>query len=163
MYVVAIDNVAKSIFTVKTARNGLHQTNVSESRRIRLILSTFYSLDLLVFVTSQETKLSVTSPPLADHARCLSHRWAIQCDAMNKALVQNVPPVQHDHHASAVHGVATAMNHSPSELMRYYEAMAAALGPMLWWPARTPSEVIVGAILVQSTAWGNAQLPEALA
>jgi endonuclease III related protein len=44
------------------------------------------------------------------------------------------------------------------ELMRYYEAMSAALGPMRWWPAETPFEVIVGAILTQSTAWGNVEL-----
>jgi endonuclease-3 related protein len=35
--------------------------------------------------------------------------------------------------------------------------MSAALGPMHWWPARTPFEVIVGAILTQSTAWGNVE------
>jgi endonuclease III related protein len=44
------------------------------------------------------------------------------------------------------------------ELLRYYEAMSEALGPMRWWPARTPFEVIVGAILTQSTAWGNVEL-----
>ena len=44
-----------------------------------------------------------------------------------------------------------------AELMRYYEAMSRALGPMRWWPARTPFEVIVGAILTQSTAWGNVE------
>lgn len=43
------------------------------------------------------------------------------------------------------------------ELLRYYEAMSAALGPMHWWPARTPFEVIVGAILTQSTAWTNVE------
>ena len=48
---------------------------------------------------------------------------------------------------------------SPSgELMSYYEAMSAALGPMHWWPGETPFEVIVGAILTQSTAWGNVEL-----
>jgi len=47
---------------------------------------------------------------------------------------------------------------SPSgELLRYYEAMSGALGPMRWWPAQTPFEVIVGAILTQSTAWGNVE------
>ena len=47
---------------------------------------------------------------------------------------------------------------SPSgEVLRYYEAMSAALGPMRWWPAQTPFEVIVGAILTQSTAWGNVE------
>jgi endonuclease-3 related protein len=44
-----------------------------------------------------------------------------------------------------------------SELLRYYEAMSGALGPMRWWPAETPFEVIVGAILTQSTAWGNVE------
>jgi endonuclease-3 related protein len=43
------------------------------------------------------------------------------------------------------------------ELLRYYEAMSVALGPMHWWPAQTPFEVIVGAILTQSTAWGNVE------
>ncbi len=28
---------------------------------------------------------------------------------------------------------------------------------MHWWPARTPFEVIVGAILTQSTSWGNVE------
>jgi endonuclease-3 related protein len=41
--------------------------------------------------------------------------------------------------------------------MRYYEAMSGVLGPMHWWPAQTPFEVIVGAILTQSTAWGNVE------
>jgi len=45
----------------------------------------------------------------------------------------------------------------PGELLRYYEAMSRALGPMHWWPAQTPFEVIVGAILTQSTAWGNVE------
>jgi endonuclease-3 related protein len=41
--------------------------------------------------------------------------------------------------------------------MRYYEVMSGAMGPMRWWPAETPFEVIVGAILTQSTAWGNVE------
>src|SRR3974390_3031648 len=43
------------------------------------------------------------------------------------------------------------------DLLRYYETMAGALGPMHWWPAQTPFEVIVGAILTQSTAWTNVE------
>lgn len=43
-------------------------------------------------------------------------------------------------------------------LMRYYELLSAALGPMHWWPAKTPFEVIVGAILTQSTSWSNVEL-----
>ena len=49
-----------------------------------------------------------------------------------------------------------AVAHS-GQLLRYYEAMSAALGPMHWWPAKTPFEVIVGAILTQNTAWGNVE------
>ena len=42
-------------------------------------------------------------------------------------------------------------------LMRYYAAMSEALGPMRWWPAKTPFEVIVGAILTQNTSWTNVE------
>lgn len=37
------------------------------------------------------------------------------------------------------------------ELFRHY-------GAQNWWPAETPFEVVVGAILVQRTAWRNAEL-----
>src|ERR1700730_4804547 len=42
-------------------------------------------------------------------------------------------------------------------LMRYFAAMSQALGPMHWWPAKTPFEVIVGAILTQNTSWTNVE------
>jgi len=38
-------------------------------------------------------------------------------------------------------------------LMQYYKAMRDALGPRDWWPARTPFEVCVGAVLTQNTSW----------
>jgi len=38
-----------------------------------------------------------------------------------------------------------------------YEGLFAALGPQEWWPARTKFEVIVGAVLVQNTAWKNVE------
>ena len=41
--------------------------------------------------------------------------------------------------------------------MPYFQAMSGALGPMHWWPARTPFEVMIGAILTQSTAWSNVE------
>jgi endonuclease-3 related protein len=44
-----------------------------------------------------------------------------------------------------------------SILPRFYETLREALGPMHWWPARTPFEVIVGAILTQNTAWANVE------
>lgn len=36
-----------------------------------------------------------------------------------------------------------------------FERLLAAHGPQNWWPADTPFEVIVGAILTQNTAWRN--------
>src|SRR5258708_10739847 len=41
--------------------------------------------------------------------------------------------------------------------MRCCAAMSQALGPMHWWPARTPFEVIVGTILTQNTSWANVE------
>ncbi|MBF0480797.1 MAG: endonuclease III domain-containing protein [Desulfovibrionaceae bacterium] len=41
-------------------------------------------------------------------------------------------------------------------LMRMFEAMSGALGPSGWWPAKTPFETAVGAVLAQNTNWGNA-------
>lgn len=48
-------------------------------------------------------------------------------------------------------------NADSASLMRYFETMSSALGPMHWWPAKTPFEVIVGAILTQSTSWTNVE------
>lgn len=42
-------------------------------------------------------------------------------------------------------------------LREMYDAMLAACGPQHWWPARTPTEVIIGAILTQNTAWRNVE------
>ena len=39
--------------------------------------------------------------------------------------------------------------------MTLYDRLYTAYGPQNWWPADTPFEVIIGAILVQATAWGN--------
>lgn len=38
-----------------------------------------------------------------------------------------------------------------------YTAMLTALGPSHWWPATTPFEVAVGAILTQNTNWRNVE------
>jgi endonuclease III related protein len=46
---------------------------------------------------------------------------------------------------------------SGTVLPSYFETLSKALGPMHWWPARTPFEVIVGAILTQNTAWQNVE------
>ncbi len=39
-----------------------------------------------------------------------------------------------------------------------YRDMLAAYGPQHWWPAEEPFEVMVGAVLTQSTSWHNAEL-----
>jgi endonuclease-3 related protein len=38
-----------------------------------------------------------------------------------------------------------------------YRRLLARFGPQHWWPADEPFEVIVGAILTQSAAWGNVE------
>jgi endonuclease-3 related protein len=43
------------------------------------------------------------------------------------------------------------------KLNEIYQALFARYGPQSWWPGDTPFEVIVGAILTQSAAWGNVE------
>lgn len=42
-------------------------------------------------------------------------------------------------------------------LMHAYERLFECYGPQQWWPAETPFEVMVGAILTQNTAWTNVE------
>jgi endonuclease III related protein len=42
-------------------------------------------------------------------------------------------------------------------LKAFYDAMFTAYGPQHWWPAKSPTEVIIGAILTQNTAWRNVE------
>lgn len=42
-------------------------------------------------------------------------------------------------------------------LLNIYRQLMACYGPQHWWPAEEPFEVIVGAILTQSAAWGNVE------
>jgi endonuclease-3 related protein len=42
-------------------------------------------------------------------------------------------------------------------LQLMYDRMLARLGPQHWWPAETPFEVMVGAILTQNTNWKNVE------
>ncbi len=46
---------------------------------------------------------------------------------------------------------------TPRLLLRMYERMYRYFGPRHWWPAESPFEVIVGAVLTQNTAWGNVE------
>lgn len=41
--------------------------------------------------------------------------------------------------------------------MEAYERMLASLGPQHWWPGDSPFEIMVGAVLVQNTAWRNVE------
>src|SRR5215469_13982360 len=38
-----------------------------------------------------------------------------------------------------------------------YETFYSHYGDLHWWPAKTPFEVIVGAVLTQNTAWSNVE------
>jgi len=38
-----------------------------------------------------------------------------------------------------------------------YDALLAYYGNLNWWPAKTPYEVMVGAVLTQNTAWSNVE------
>jgi endonuclease III related protein len=78
---------------------------------------------------------------------------------MGKATKGDAPRIGSGKRKPFLRGVGDAgLTVVPSgELLRYYEVMSGALGPMHWWPAQTPFEVIVGAILTQSTAWGNVE------
>jgi endonuclease-3 related protein len=50
----------------------------------------------------------------------------------------------------------TGLSTNRKELLReVYARLFAFFGPLRWWPAETPFEVILGAILTQNTAWKN--------
>ena len=52
----------------------------------------------------------------------------------------------------------STMPQSPAVVLRgFYDRLLAAYGPQHWWPADTPTEVAIGAILTQNTAWGNVE------
>lgn len=43
------------------------------------------------------------------------------------------------------------------DLLTIHDQLLQRFGPQHWWPADTPFEVIVGAILTQSTSWKNVE------
>ncbi len=45
----------------------------------------------------------------------------------------------------------------PAAARTLFDALLAAYGPQYWWPAETPFEVMVGAVLTQNTAWVNVE------
>ena len=44
-----------------------------------------------------------------------------------------------------------------NNLVLIYEVLLSAHGNQNWWPADTPFEVIIGAILTQSVSWTNVE------
>ena len=44
-----------------------------------------------------------------------------------------------------------------NKLLSIYETLFAHYGELHWWPAKTPYEVMVGAVLTQNTAWSNVE------
>lgn len=44
-----------------------------------------------------------------------------------------------------------------SAFSEIYDRLYSAYGPQYWWPAETPFEVMVGAVLTQNTAWTNVE------
>lgn len=44
-----------------------------------------------------------------------------------------------------------------SQLMTVYHKLLDHYGPRDWWPAETPFEVVIGAILTQNTNWNNVE------
>lgn len=49
------------------------------------------------------------------------------------------------------------MTFAGERLLEIYGQLMDTLGPSHWWPANTPLEVVVGAILTQNTAWTNVE------
>ena len=45
----------------------------------------------------------------------------------------------------------------PNALQQAYDRLLAAFGPQHWWPGETPLEIMIGAVLVQNTAWKNVE------
>lgn len=43
------------------------------------------------------------------------------------------------------------------KLLQAYEQLFSAFGPQHWWPGDSPFEIMIGAVLVQNTAWRNVE------
>ncbi|MGI6157514.1 MAG: endonuclease III domain-containing protein [Saccharofermentanales bacterium] len=51
----------------------------------------------------------------------------------------------------------TPLGKMDTTLLEIYETLFSFYGDLQWWPAKTPYEVMVGAILTQNTAWTNVE------
>ena len=69
----------------------------------------------------------------------------------------NMPSLAPASHSDRHAGLAGETAATRRRLAQFYEALNAKMGPLHWWPGKTRFEVIVGAILTQSTAWSNVE------
>lgn len=53
--------------------------------------------------------------------------------------------------------VQTTLADDRSPLVAIYETLFAAFGPQHWWPGESPTEIAIGAVLTQNTAWINVE------
>lgn len=58
---------------------------------------------------------------------------------------------------AAVHRRVAAADDAPP-LLEVHQLLVKHFGPRRWWPAKTPFEVAVGAILTQAVAWRNVEV-----
>ena len=54
-------------------------------------------------------------------------------------------------------GVSPSAQILQSKLLNIFNTLFATFGPQHWWPANSPFEVIIGAILTQNTSWKNVE------
>jgi len=92
----------------------------------------------------------------------LSHIFALTLHVQGHYLASLMPAIasllpRHMKDTGAAPQVKELSTKTPPPFLEYYNSVFDALGPQHWWPARTPFEVIVGAILTQSTAWANVE------
>ncbi len=57
----------------------------------------------------------------------------------------------------ALSAAAMGKKSTNQALLSIYHQLLTHYGPQNWWPAEAPFEVIVGAVLTQSAAWGNVE------
>ncbi|MGQ9677730.1 MAG: endonuclease III domain-containing protein [bacterium] len=55
------------------------------------------------------------------------------------------------------HYVLSTRAAETATLERIYHSLYRTFGPRRWWPAETPLEVMIGAILTQNTTWKNVE------
>ena len=53
--------------------------------------------------------------------------------------------------------LVAGQNNSDNVIVCLYDTLLAHYGNLHWWPAKTPYEVMVGAVLTQNTAWSNVE------